>query len=204
VNTLLDPALGPADKQVSAAIIGICGDALHAVLGPGLAPAALTDSALLTRIAPWARDLARGLQYRDRFGAGDPPTLQLVTRFAGRQLPADQAHRFAETIDLAVVLTLGRVTDQVLGRGSGTRNPVASELAMPWLPTLQLGYRIGLVLELLRLSHPGTLVPSLATPADDDDHHPVPPWTAITGHASRNEAVVCYEADGIDPVRHTG
>jgi hypothetical protein len=156
VNTLLDPALGPADEQVSAAITGICGDALHAVLGPGLAAAALTDSSLLTRIAPWARDLARGLQYRDRFGAGDPPTLQLVTRFAGSQLNAGQARRFAETIDLAVVLTLGRVTDQVQGRGSGTRNPADSELAMPWLPALQLGYRIGLVLELLRLSRHGT------------------------------------------------
>jgi hypothetical protein len=127
-----------------------------------------------------------------------------VTRFAGRQLSADQAHRFAETIDLAVVLTLGRVTDQVVGRGSGARNPAASELAMPWLATLQLGYRIGLVLELLRLPHPGTLVRSPTTLADGDDHHPVPPWTAVTGHASRNEAVVCYEADGIDPVRHTG
>ena len=27
---------------------------------------------------------------------------------------------------------------------------------------------------------------------------------AITGHASRDGAVVCYEADDIDPVRHTG
>jgi hypothetical protein len=62
VNTLLDPVLGPADEQVSAGITGICGDAVHAILGPGLAPAALTDSALLTRIARWARDL----QFRDR------------------------------------------------------------------------------------------------------------------------------------------
>jgi nitroimidazol reductase NimA-like FMN-containing flavoprotein (pyridoxamine 5'-phosphate oxidase superfamily) len=28
--------------------------------------------------------------------------------------------------------------------------------------------------------------------------------SAITGHASRSGAVVCYEADDIDPVRHTG
>jgi nitroimidazol reductase NimA-like FMN-containing flavoprotein (pyridoxamine 5'-phosphate oxidase superfamily) len=28
--------------------------------------------------------------------------------------------------------------------------------------------------------------------------------SAITGHASRDGAVVCYEADDIDPVRHTG
>ena len=28
--------------------------------------------------------------------------------------------------------------------------------------------------------------------------------SAITGHASRDGAVVCYEADEIDPDRHTG
>ena len=28
--------------------------------------------------------------------------------------------------------------------------------------------------------------------------------SAITGHVSRDGAVVCYEADDIDPVRHTG
>jgi hypothetical protein len=155
VNTLLDPALGPADEQATAAIIGICGDALHAVLGSELAPAILTDPELLTRIAPWARDLARGLQYRDRYGPGEPPTAGLITRLAGRPLPARQVRRFAETVDLAVVLTLGRVTDQVLGPGSGARNPAANELAAPWLPALHLGYRIGLVLEILRRSDPG-------------------------------------------------
>ena len=48
--------------------------------------------------------------------------------------------------------TLGRVTDQVLGAGSGARHPITNDLAAPWLPTLQLGYRLGLVLEILRLS----------------------------------------------------
>jgi hypothetical protein len=156
MNTLTDPALGPVGEQASAAITGICGDALHAVLGPGLAQAALTDPALLARIAPWAHDLARGLQYRDRFGAGDPPTTELITRLARRPLPADQARHFAEATDLAIALTLGRVTDQVLGPGSGARHPAANDLAAPWLPALQLGYRIDLVLELLRLSDLGS------------------------------------------------
>ena len=57
MNELLDPALGPVGEQASAAITGICADAIHAVLRPDLARAALTDPALLTRIAPWARDL---------------------------------------------------------------------------------------------------------------------------------------------------
>jgi hypothetical protein len=156
VITLLDPTLGPTSEQASAAITGICGDALHAVLGARLAQEAIADPALRARIAPWARDLARGLQYRDRFGAGDPPTTTLITQLARRPVAEDQLHRFAEATDITIALTLGRVTDQVLGRGSGARNPAANELAAPWLAALQLGYRISLVLELLRLSDPGT------------------------------------------------
>jgi len=152
---LLDPALGPTEKQAAAAITGICDDAVHAVLGPELAEMARANPALLARIAPWARDLARGLQYRDRYGAGEPPTAELVTQLAERPVPEDLARSFAETIDLAVVLTLGRVTDQVLGPGSGARHPIANEFATPWLAALQLGYRIGLALEILRLSDPG-------------------------------------------------
>lgn len=155
MSTLLDPALGPTGEQAAAAIAGICGDALRAVLGPGLAREAVADPALLARIAPWARDLARGLQYRDRYGPGEPATAELLARLAGRPVCDGQARSFAETVDLAVVLTAGRVTDQVLGPGSGARHPVANELAAPWLPALQLGYRIGLALEILRLSDAG-------------------------------------------------
>ncbi|HEX6453794.1 MAG TPA: pyridoxamine 5'-phosphate oxidase family protein [Trebonia sp.] len=275
MTTLLDPALGPVSDQASTAITGICGDALHAALGPGLARAALADSALLSRIAPWTRDLARGLQYRDRYGPDEPSTADLVTRLADQQVPEDRARSFAETVDLAAALTLGRVTDQALGPGSGALHPVASELAAPWLPALQLGYRIGLVLEILRLSGPGHLA-SGSTPAADNHEtsgshvrskklaasdkairdrimtrprqalnltsgecwdllrgtslgrvvftkHALPAirpvnhlidgqlivirsdlGSAITGHASSDGAVVCYEADDIDPVRHTG
>lgn len=114
---LLDPALGPAGQQAPAAITGICGGALHAVLGPGLAQATLAGPDLLTRIAPWARDLARGLQYRDRYGAVDPATADLISRLADRPVPGSQVSRLAEAVDLAVVLTLSRVTDQVPGPG---------------------------------------------------------------------------------------
>ena len=156
MNLLLDPALGPVSNDAAAAITGICDDALQSVLGHSLAREALDDPGLLARIAPWARDLARGLQYRDRYGTGDPLTIELVARFSASPLSGDQACSLSETVDLAVVLTLGRVTDQVLGEGSGARHPVANALAAPWLAALQLGYRIGLALEILRLSAPGT------------------------------------------------
>lgn len=152
MTALLDPALGPVSSEASAAITGICADALHAALGPGLARAALADQDLMTRIAPWARDLARGLQYHDRYGPGDPPTMELITRLTPGPLPPDLAARFAETVDLTIALTLSRVTDQVLGSGSGARNPAGDDLIAPWLRPLQLGYRTGLVLELLRLA----------------------------------------------------
>lgn len=156
---LLDPVitqlLGPVDEEASAAITGICDDALQAVLGPARARAAQADPALMTRIAPWARDLARGLQFQVRTGAGDPPTDGLLALLSSRPLTEPQVHRFAETVDLSVVLTLGHLTDQVLGPGSTARNSAASDTAAPWLTALKLGYRVGLVLELLRLTRPG-------------------------------------------------
>lgn len=156
MTMLLDPALGPVSDQVRDAITGICGDALHAVLGPGLAQAVMAETELLSRIAPWAGDLARGLQYGDRYGAGDPSTSLLVIRLARRPLPSGLVTRLAKTVDLTVSLTLGRVTDQVLGPRSSLRDPVADQLIAPWLPALKLGYRIGLVLEILRLSDPAS------------------------------------------------
>lgn len=155
MNSLLDPALGPPGDPAAAAITGICTDALLTVLGPGLAASVLASPGLLTRIAPWARDLARGLQYADRHGPGDPSTAAMITRLAGRPLPAALLSRLASTVDLTVVMTLGRLTDQVLGTGSGSRDPADCDAAAPWLPALQLGYRAGLALEILRLSGSG-------------------------------------------------
>jgi hypothetical protein len=122
------------------------------VLGPPLASAALADAELLTRVAPWVPDLARGLQFQDCGGASDTPTTGLLARLAGRPLPGPRLRSFTETVDLAVVLTLGRLTEQVLGPGAGARDPSANEAGAPWLAALTLGYRVGLVLELLRLA----------------------------------------------------
>ena len=155
-NGLLDPVLiellGPVDVETTAAITGICDDALHAVLGP----AHTQDTPnLMTRLAPWVRDLARGLQFQALTGAGDPTTDGLLTLLARPPLTEPQVRQFADTVDLSVVLTLSHLTDQVLGPGSAARNPVANDTAAPWLAALKLGYRVGLVLELLRLTRPG-------------------------------------------------
>ena len=85
--------------------------------------ALLADRRLLPLAAPWVRDLARGLQYQSRHGSPEPRTVSLLARLGGPGITAADATRLAETVDLAAVLTLGRVLEQVLGPGAapGTR-----------------------------------------------------------------------------------
>ena len=155
LDAALTAALGPVDALTAEAITGICDDAIGSVLGRTLAELVRDDPRLLAVVAPWARDLARGLQFQSQCGPGQPPTAELLTRLASRPLTGDQVRRFAETADLAAVLTSGRLLEQVLGPGACGRDPAANQAAAPWLAGLQLGYRIYLVLELLRLLAPG-------------------------------------------------
>jgi hypothetical protein len=150
----LAAALGPVDDLTGEAIAGICNDALHAVLGPAVVCALLADRRLLPVIAPWVLDLARGLQYHSRHGSPEPRTISLLACLGGPRIPAAEAARLAEAVDLTAVLALGRVLEQVLGPGAGARDPRANEAAAPWLAGLKLGSRIHLVQELLRLLPP--------------------------------------------------
>jgi hypothetical protein len=154
LDETLAAVLGPADAATGDAIAGICNDALHAVLGPAVVGTLLADRRLLPVIAPWVLDLARGLQYQSRHGSPEPRTVSLLARLGGPGITAAEALRLAETVDLAAVLALGRVLEQVLGPGAGARDPRANEAAAPWLAGLKLGSRIHLVQELLRLLPP--------------------------------------------------
>jgi len=154
LDDTLTAALGPVDDLTGDAIAGICNDALYAVLGPVVAGALLADRRLLPLAAPWVRDLARGLQFQSREGSREPGTGDLLIRFGGPRIPAAEAQRLAEALDLVAVLVQGRVVEQVLGPGAGARDPRANEAAAPWLGGLKLGSRIHLVLELLRLLPP--------------------------------------------------
>ena len=154
LDEALTAALGPVDDLTGDAIAGICNDALHAVLGPAITRALLADRRLLPLAAPWVRDLARGLQYQSRHDGPEPRTVSLLARLGGPGITAADAVRMAQTVDLAAVLTLGRVLEQVLGPGAGARDPRANEAAAPWLGGLKLGSRIHLVQELLRLLPP--------------------------------------------------
>jgi hypothetical protein len=154
LDEALAAALGPVDDLTGEAIAGICNDALHAVLGPAVAGALLADRRLLPLAAPWVRDLARGLQYQSRHDGPEPRTVSLLARLGGPGITAADALRMAQTVDLAAVLTLGRVLEHVLGPGAAARDPRANETAAPWLGGLKLGSRIRLVQELLRLLPP--------------------------------------------------
>ena len=155
LDEALTAALGPVDDITGEAIAGICNDALDDVLGPILVRAVRDDRRKLPLVAPWVWDLARGLQFQSRNGAREPATAELFARLGRRQLAGQDAQRFAETVDLAAVLTLDRVLEQVLGPGASARDPRANEAAAPWLTGLKLGSRIHLILELLRLLPPG-------------------------------------------------
>jgi hypothetical protein len=148
----LTTVLGPVDTDTAGAISGICEDAISSVLGPVVAGAIGADPRLLTLTAPWVKDLARGLQFQSRYGSREPATAELVTCLAARPLDEGRARRFTEIIDVTTALTLNRVTEHVLGPGASARHPTMNTADAPWLAGLKLGYRIGLVLELLRLS----------------------------------------------------
>jgi hypothetical protein len=151
LDVALAATLGPVDDATGDAITGICNDALEDILGPVVVSALRADHHLLPLVAPWVWDLARGLQFQSRNGPCEPATADLLARLGKHQLASEDTQRFAHAIDLAAVLTLGRVLDQVLGPDAAARDPRANEAAAPWLTGLKLGSRIRLVQELLRL-----------------------------------------------------
>jgi hypothetical protein len=151
----LAAALGPVDPATGNAIAGICNDALRDVLGSAILTALRDDRRLLRLAAPWVWDLARGLQFQSQHGAPEPATGELLACLGGTRIFGKNAGRLAESVDVAAVLTLDRVLEQVLGPGASGRDPRANEAAAPWLTGLKLGARIHLVQELLRLLPPG-------------------------------------------------
>jgi hypothetical protein len=155
LDEALTAALGPVDAATSDAIAGICNDALREVLGPALVSALRADRRLLPLVAPWVWDLARGLHFQSQNVAVEPATADLLARLGRHQLAGRDTRRLAEAVDLAAVLTLDRLLEQVLGPGACTRDPRVNEAGAPWLTGLKLGFRVYLVLELLRLLPPG-------------------------------------------------
>ena len=112
------------------------------------------DAAYLDRHAPWARGLARGLQW---LALGYPPdvsTGRLVDILAARcHVDPERRAVFSHDLDVAYTLTYQRHIDTVVAhRASATVAAHRLRTTRPWLDTTLLGWRIHLTVELLRLT----------------------------------------------------
>jgi hypothetical protein len=152
VDKELTEAIGPVDRFVGDAIVGICNEAVEHVLGPAIIEALGNDLDRLALVAPWVWDLARGLHFQGRAGRPEMPTAELLSLLVPGVHDPQQIQRYAETIDLTTALTLDRLLEAVLGPGACSRPPRANEAALPWLTPLKLGYRVHIALEFLRLT----------------------------------------------------
>jgi hypothetical protein len=155
VDKTLSEAIGPVDRSVGDAIVGICNEAVEHVLGSAVIEALGNDLDRFALVAPWVWDLARGLHFQGRAGRPEMPTAELLSLLAPGLHDPHQVERFAQTIDLATMLTLDRLLEAVLGPGACSRPPEDNDAALPWLTPLKLGYRIHITLEFLRLTPSG-------------------------------------------------
>lgn len=143
--------LGMLDTDAVGAIAGECEDALVTVLGPEVVDQLTRERSRVWVVAPWVHDLARGLQFFALHGSADAGTVALLRLFGSGRVREDEIERWAADIDVAYALLLGDVVEHVLGPGACARPAAANEQALPWLPAMQLGHRVHLVLEFLRL-----------------------------------------------------
>jgi hypothetical protein len=152
---LLDPVLvdrfGSADAVTLHEIVKICEEALVKVLGPGVEEFLLLNESMAQLVVPWVWDLARGLHYQSVFGPGAPLTIRLVDQLSSVPLSASDRDWISERIDLAYILTADRIAQFIQGRGGISRDPIMREQVFPWYGRLEIGYRIHLTTEALRL-----------------------------------------------------
>lgn len=134
------------DRELVAALQWTIGDVLRWL------PA---DVELIDRVAPWARDLARGLHWRAV--QGQPRAQNIDVRSIMNRLPGapiDERARDEAVANIAFtwVLTYDRMIDQIHGHQAHKHTPArVLEERAPWQADVILGYSIHLVLEWLRL-----------------------------------------------------
>lgn len=154
-DDLLDPILvdrlGRADESALREIVNICDEAISNVLGHGIDSLLPLKKEFAHLVVPWVWDLARGLYYQSICGPRSPLTAQLVDQLSPVPLPAAYRDLVADKIDWAYILTLDRVAEFVQGQGAIYQNPERREHKFPWYGRLEIGYRIHLTSEALRL-----------------------------------------------------
>jgi hypothetical protein len=154
VDTQLSVRLGEPDEAERGRISDQLSDALRATLGDILGNGPI-DVDTIDRVAPWARDLARGLHWRALHDgaldeAFDPSAM--LEELAGVPLDPVLREEGAATVATTWALTHDRVVDQLHGHQAHKRySSQALQQRAPWQDSVVLGYGIHLMLEWLRL-----------------------------------------------------
>lgn len=162
VDNRLSLALGEPEAAARAELDDELTGALRWTLGDvlGRIPA---DAEVIDRVAPWARDLARGLHWRAVQGrprAQGFDMRSIMTRLARQPVPEPLMDEAVANIAFAWALTHDRVIDQIHGYQAHKRYPLhVLEQRAPWQADVLLGYSIHLILEWLRLD-PRTAPPA--------------------------------------------
>lgn len=154
VDSRLSLVLGEPDAATRAELDEEMAEALRWTLGDvlGRIPA---DIEVIDRIAPWARDLARGLHWRALQGrprAQNFDMRSIMTQLARRPMAEPLLDEAVANIAFAWALTHDRVIDQIHGHQAHKRYAAqVLEQRAPWQADVLLGYSIHLILEWLRL-----------------------------------------------------
>jgi hypothetical protein len=155
-SEMIDPRLtahfGFPDSPTLSAFHDIVTQAVADILGSRVTEAiSPTTAEELFLLAPWAWDLNRGLHYRAECGPDEPESIELLTHFAGSAIEVGKAHEIANSLDIAVVLTIDQTIDHIHGIGATKLDPERLKVKTPWLGTCLLGVRLRVLLEFLRL-----------------------------------------------------
>lgn len=152
IDTRLCVRIGEPDEAARSRISAQLEDALRSRLGDLLGDGPF-DVETIDRVAPWARDLARGLHWQAMYGRADtfePRTV--VTDLAEGSIDPALAAAGASTVATAWALTWDRVVDQIHGHQAHKRHSTQALLQLaPWQDSVLIGYGIHLVMEWLRL-----------------------------------------------------
>lgn len=153
---LIDPRLtayiGFPDPSTLHAIYDITTEAVADVIGaPVVEAISPTIPRVLFMLAPWAWDLSRGLHYNAYYSDANPSSMELLDSFSKTSIQTGLDREIANSIDMAVVLTMDQTVDHIHGLGATGRNPADLRDRTPWLDTCLLGTRLRVTLEMLRL-----------------------------------------------------
>lgn len=151
VDTRLSVRIGEPDTAARARISDQINEALRSTLGDLLGDGPF-DVETVDRIAPWARDLARGLHWEAVHGQSDNPDSEaIVNELADHTLTPALRHDCAANVSTIWAVTSDRLLDQIHGYQASKRYPSHTlQQRTPWQDAALLGYGLHVALEWLR------------------------------------------------------